>query len=206
MDSGIRWRVGFLVGVILGATALLILLLHWQPVAVLVPAELSTTPSTNQGVMMALYAANGTQLTKAAATAKTAAVPVTDPIVRVSENLYEGSRLDGTSFPEGKRKLRFPKDALIPTSRLNGCFPDATIGSVTPATGAAAGDTTVTVRGANFTPGTTVTFGGTAATSVVVVDETRITCKTPAKTVGAVAVAVTTDAGTVSKAGGFTYA
>lgn len=75
-----------------------------------------------------------------------------------------------------------------------------------PATGAAAGGTQITVKGSNFTPGSTVTFSGTAATNVVVVDDTTITCRTTAKAAGAVAVQVTTDAGPVSKANSFTYA
>ncbi|GAA2692074.1 IPT/TIG domain-containing protein [Nonomuraea recticatena] len=206
MDSGILWRVGFLAGVVIGATLLLVLLLRWQPHAELVPADTPPVPSTDQGAEMTLYAANGSQLTKTAATAKTATLPVTDPIVRITENLYEGTRLDGTSFPEGKRNLRFPKDALVRKSLLDACFPDAAVGSVFPASGAAAGGETVTIRGTNFTPGSTVAFGGTAATNVVVVDEKTITCRTPAKAAGAVAVQVTTDAGPFSKANAFTYA
>ncbi len=156
---------------------------------------------------MTLYAANGsTQLSKTAAQAKVAAVPVTDPVVQVTENLYEGSRPDGTDFPEGRKRLKFPQGALIRQSELDACFPAATVDSVAPATGGVAGGTTVKIKGTGFTPGSTVTFGGTAATGVVVKDEKTITCVTPAKAAAAYAVAVTTDTGAASKANAFTYA
>ncbi|MFG6197771.1 IPT/TIG domain-containing protein [Nonomuraea sp. JJY05] len=210
MDSGIWWRVGFMIGVMLGAALLLLYLTLWAPrVVVLVPADPPAIPTPRLGVEMTLYAKSGstyTQLTKTAATAKTAAYAEVDPLIKISEDLYEGSRPDGTSFPEGRMSLRFPAGAVVRASVFNRCFPTAAIESVFPVTGAAAGGTQVTVKGSSFTPGAAVAFGGTAATNVVVVDDTTITCRTPAKAAGAVAVQVTTDAGPVSKANGFTYA
>ncbi|MBN1421191.1 MAG: IPT/TIG domain-containing protein, partial [Planctomycetes bacterium] len=50
------------------------------------------------------------------------------------------------------------------------CAP--TIASVTPSQGPTAGGTSVTIGGTNFRTGATVTFGGTPATSVVVVSST----------------------------------
>lgn len=47
------------------------------------------------------------------------------------------------------------------------------------------------ITGTGFGDGATVTFGGTAATSVVVVDSTHITCLTPAHALGLVDVKVT---------------
>ena len=49
----------------------------------------------------------------------------------------------------------------------------------------------MTITGTNFVAGATVTFGGTAATNVVVVSSTTITATTPAHAVGAVTVTVT---------------
>lgn len=83
--------------------------------------------------------------------------------------------------------------------------PVPTVASVTPNTGPAAGGTAVTIAGNYFTAASAVTFGGVAATSVVVVTDTQITCATPAKAAGAVAVAVTTPSGTGTLANGFTY-
>jgi hypothetical protein len=82
-----------------------------------------------------------------------------------------------------------------------------TIISVTPLEGPIAGGTNVTLAGANYTttPDTTVTFGGTAATNVVVVNATLITCTTPAHAAGAVDVTVTNSNGSGTLPGGFTY-
>lgn len=81
-----------------------------------------------------------------------------------------------------------------------------TVTSMTPNTGTTAGGTAVTITGKDFIGATGVTFGGTAATSVVVVSDTSITCVTPAKTAGAKDVIVTTPAGSGTKTNGFTYA
>ena len=51
----------------------------------------------------------------------------------------------------------------------------------------------MTITGTNFASGATVTFGGTAATSVVVVNGTTITATTPAHAAGAVTVTVTVE-------------
>src|SRR5262249_44239699 len=81
-----------------------------------------------------------------------------------------------------------------------------TVSSVTPNIGLTGGGTGVTIAGTNFVSGATVTFGGTAATSVVVVSGTQITATTPAHAAGAVTVTVTnpdTQSGSLSN--GFTY-
>ncbi len=78
--------------------------------------------------------------------------------------------------------------------------------SVSPNSGTTAGGTAVTLTGTNFVTGATVTFGGTAATNVVVVSSTSITATTPAHAAGAVTVAVTNPGGlNGSLANGFTY-
>ena len=60
-----------------------------------------------------------------------------------------------------------------------------------PNSGSTAGGTAVTITGTNFAAGATVTFGGAAATNVVVVNSTTITATTPAGSAGAVTVTVT---------------
>ena len=62
---------------------------------------------------------------------------------------------------------------------------------VAPRTGLTTGGTSVTLTGQYFAPGATVTFGGAAATSVVVVSATQITAKTPPHAQGSVNVVVT---------------
>src|ERR1019366_6300280 len=81
-----------------------------------------------------------------------------------------------------------------------------TVSSVAPNNGPVAGGTAVTITGTNFAAGATVTFGGTAATSVVVVNSTTITATTPAGSAGAVTVTVTNSGGqSGSLTNGFTY-
>jgi len=80
-----------------------------------------------------------------------------------------------------------------------------TVTSLSVTSGSTAGGTATTITGSNFTGATAVTFGGIAATSVVVVNATTITCVTPAHAVGAVAVEVTTSGGNGTLASGFTY-
>lgn len=104
------------------------------------------------------------------------------------------------------RRLKFYEGQRITAAQKAAAFPDPTIVSITPATGAAAGGTAVTISGTALTGATAVTFGGTTATSIVVVNDTTITCATPAKTAGAYDVVVTTPNGTATEEDGFTYA
>jgi hypothetical protein len=71
-----------------------------------------------------------------------------------------------------------------------------TVTALNPTGGPIGGGTPVAITGTGFVPGATVAFGGVAATSVVVVSPTTITCISPAHAVGTVDVAVTTSAGT----------
>ena len=89
-------------------------------------------------------------------------------------------------------------------SAVSGPLP--TVSSVAPNSGPTAGGTAVTISGSNFVAGATVTFGGTAATGVVVVSGTSITATTPAGSAGAVTVTVTNPGGqSGSLANGYTY-
>jgi hypothetical protein len=58
-------------------------------------------------------------------------------------------------------------------------------------TGPSLGGTSVKLTGTNFSAGTKVSFGGTAAASAAVIDATTITATTPAHAAGAVSVTVT---------------
>lgn len=82
-----------------------------------------------------------------------------------------------------------------------------TVSAVIPNSGTTAGGTAVTITGTNFRAGAGVTFGGTAATSVVVVNSTTITAVTPARSTGAVSVAVNNSDGTsATRSNGYFYA
>lgn len=84
--------------------------------------------------------------------------------------------------------------------------PPPAVSAVSPKSGPTTGGTAVTITGTGFQAGATITFGGTAATSAVVVSSTRITAVTPAKATGKVAVAVINpDNQSSSLANGFFY-
>jgi IPT/TIG domain len=85
-------------------------------------------------------------------------------------------------------------------------LPTPTVSSLSPISGPAAGGTTVTLTGTNFTGATGVTFDGTPATSYTVVNSTTITAVSPAGT-GTDFVQVTGPGGTsaTSAATAFTY-
>lgn len=88
---------------------------------------------------------------------------------------------------------------------LVGIFVSASFTSISPPAGPIAGGQTLTLTGSGFSTiiGTpSVTIGGTSATSVVVVNDTTITCLTPAHTHGLVSV-VLVGVGTLSNA--YTY-
>jgi hypothetical protein len=80
-----------------------------------------------------------------------------------------------------------------------------TFSSCVPNTGPAAGGTSVTITGANFSAITSITFGGTAATSVVTVNTTTATCTTPAHVAGLVNIVVTNANGSATGTNAFTY-
>jgi hypothetical protein len=83
-----------------------------------------------------------------------------------------------------------------------------TVTGIGPATGPAAGGTSVTIIGTNFTGATAVNFGTVPATGVTVNSATSITAVSPAAGIGTVHVTVVTPAGTstTSNADLFTYA
>ncbi len=76
--------------------------------------------------------------------------------------------------------------------------------SITPPEGPAAGGTAVTITGAHFRPGASVTIGG-AASEVNVRSETEITARTTAQPPGSYAVIVSDEAGNSSGAIAYTY-
>jgi hypothetical protein len=77
---------------------------------------------------------------------------------------------------------------------------------INPSTGPIGGGNVATIIGTNFVSGTTVSFGGTAATGVTVAGSTSITATVPAHAAGAVDVVVANPDGQSSKlANGYTY-
>ena len=77
--------------------------------------------------------------------------------------------------------------------------------SVSPSSGSLAGGTTITVTGTNLSGATVVKVGSANATSLVVVNDTTLTCVTPAGSAGAKSVSVTTPGGTATRSNAFTH-
>ena len=84
--------------------------------------------------------------------------------------------------------------------------PAPTVTAISPSSGPTVAGRAVTITGTDFTGATSVTIGGTAATSVVVVGATSITAVTPAGSLGAQDVVVTTGSGPGTLSSGYTYA
>ncbi len=84
--------------------------------------------------------------------------------------------------------------------------PAPSVTQISPNSGSTAGGTTVTISGANFQSGATVTFGGNNATNVNVTSSSSITATTPASSAtGAVAVVVRNPDGQSVSFSSFTY-
>ncbi len=84
--------------------------------------------------------------------------------------------------------------------------PAPTVTVVSPNSGSTAGGTSVTITGTNFVATPAVTFGGTAATSEVLVSSTTLTATVPAHAAGLVNVVVTNpDAQSGTLANGYAY-
>lgn len=92
------------------------------------------------------------------------------------------------------------------TETLTGAYTfTVTLASIGPASGGTAGGNTVTLTGAGFLTGATVTLGGIATTNCTVVSGTTLTCTAPAHAAGAVDVTVTTAGVTRTLTNGYTY-
>ncbi len=85
-------------------------------------------------------------------------------------------------------------------------LPPPAIASLAPATGPTGGGSPVTITGTNFTEASAVKFGSSPASSFTVNSDTQITATAPPAGVGAVAVSITTPAGTATSTQLFTYA
>jgi surface antigen len=94
---------------------------------------------------------------------------------------------------------------VVPAGRF--AYQDApVIASVSPSSGLLAGGNVITLRGTSFTVVTGVWINGAPATSFTRVSATQLTAVVPARmATGFVPVKVTTRAGTVTKANGYTY-
>ena len=84
-------------------------------------------------------------------------------------------------------------------------LPPPTISGVAPSSGSTSGGTTITVTGANFASGATVTIGGVAATGVTVLGSTSLRAVTGPRAAGVADVVVAVGAQSATLARGYTY-
>ena len=82
--------------------------------------------------------------------------------------------------------------------------PAPTLSSISPSSGTTSGGTACTLAGTNLTGCSAVSFGGTAATGIVVDSASQVRCTSPAKSAGTYSVTATTPGGT-SNGVNFTY-
>jgi hypothetical protein len=152
---------------------------------------------------MSYYDASGNLLSKtqmlALATTQSA-----ETVYLFNSDVHQKFTPDGAGFESGS-KLLFHAGQTVKQSDIDALFLAATITTVAPAAGGAAGGTAVTITGTNLAGTSGVLFGATAATNVKVVSNTRVTCTAPAHTAATVNVVVHDDSGDVTATGAFVY-
>jgi hypothetical protein len=126
----------------------------------------------------------------------TTTAPATETAVALTK---PGSWLYDTNPSGGQQRVFVRKDQWGTLAAAPG------VDAVSPNTGLAAGGTAVSIVGEGLIGSTGVTFGGSAATSFVVVSDALLTCVTPAHAAGAVNVVVANPRGNVTVTGGYTY-
>ncbi|MFI6686608.1 IPT/TIG domain-containing protein [Streptomyces sp. NPDC050485] len=166
-------------------------------------AHPSPINAPEEGLLMGLYWQDGTRITKA----EVPAAALDDPPVRITQDIYISEPYGrGDGQPEGsKRFLLYPAGTIALRSVIDRLFAPATVTSISPANGPAAGDTTITIKGDNLDGISAITFGSTAGTELQIRSAGELTVKTPSGTAGPVTVTIVDDSGSVAKPNGFTY-
>jgi hypothetical protein len=152
---------------------------------------------------MSYYDASGNLLNKTQMLAL-ATTQSQETVYLFNSDVHQKFTPDGAPFESGS-KLLFHAGQTVKQSDIDALFLAATVTTIAPASGVAAGGTAVVITGTNLAGVAGVTFGGVAATNVKVVSNTRVTCTTPAHATGAVAVVTKDDGGDITTAAGFTY-
>jgi hypothetical protein len=155
---------------------------------------------------MSIVNAAGNILNKTELTALTTPVVVPDKL-QLTANVYETYTPTGAKDFQKEKRLLFRSGQVVTQKQVDDLYSAsaATVTAIAPANGLAAGNTAVTLTGTGLAGVEGVTFGGAAATQVVVVDDQHVTCRTPAHAAGAVTVVVQDDAGDVTKPAFYTY-
>lgn len=154
---------------------------------------------------MTFYDESGTRLTETTFDALTDDV-TGEELVKFNADVYQSyTQGEGAGGFERASRLAFVTGEVVKQSMIDGLFETATIDTITPATGPAAGGTPVVIKGSDFSGAAGFTLGAVALTNFKVVDNNTITGTTGAHAAGAVAGVVQDDAGDVTEAAFFTY-
>lgn len=154
---------------------------------------------------MSIRNSSGTVMTKTALKAALSSSTVTYYTVPAETYYYQAVEIDGEASFETGRRLLFRPGQVFTSAEIDAYYPTATFVSVAPTGGTTSGGTDVVITGTNLAGVTNVTFGGHNATSIVVVSNTEITCKTPADDAGAKDIVLIDDNANVTATGAYTY-
>ena len=105
----------------------------------------------------------------------------------------------------GPAVVRVTTAAGTVTAPQSFTYMPASVSSIAPNTGTAAGGSQITITGAYLALTTGVTIGGSPCTQVTVVNATTVTAVTPAGTLGNADVVITGGKGTITVPGGYRY-
>jgi hypothetical protein len=156
---------------------------------------------------MAIVDANGNSLSKATVQGYCTDVPAEYTVI--ANDVYESFNFPpyGSNFAtfDGERRLKWKAGQTIRKSDIDAAYPTATFASISPATGAAAGGTPVTIKGTHLDGSTGASLGGVALTSFQRVNDTTLTGTTGAHAAGAVSLVIHDDGGDITQASAFTY-
>jgi hypothetical protein len=153
---------------------------------------------------MGYYKKDGTLLTKTALQALTSTVPAAAQ-VSFNQDVYQTYASGaGASGFEGATRLAFAQGEVVKQTDIDALFQTATFSSISPATGLAAGNTPVTIKGTNFSGASGATLGGVSLTSFKVVNDSTITGVSGAHAAGAVSLVIQDDAGNVTASNAYT--
>lgn len=109
-----------------------------------------------------------------------------------------------TGVAVGSTSISATKGTVVGSTGLSvAAVPHPT--GVNPASGPSGGGQGVTIQGSGFTGTTGVTFGGNAATNVVVINDGVITCRTPGNVAGPADITVTNLVGSGTLSHAYTY-